>query len=52
MPESVVRDHSIKYAGKDRRQKLAEVREKMKKKSVDAHLLTSPEDIMVVEYQG
>src|SRR5690606_9162063 len=28
MPESVVRDHSIKYAGKDRRQKLAEVREK------------------------
>jgi len=46
MPESVVRDHSIKYAGKDRRQKLAEVREKMKKKSVDAHLLTSPEDIM------
>lgn len=46
IPESVVRDHSIKYSGKDRSQKLAEVREKMKKKSVNALLLTSPEDIM------
>lgn len=46
IPESVVRDHSIKYSGKGRSQKLAEVRERMKKRSIDNHLLTSPEDIM------
>ncbi len=46
LSESVVRDHLIKYSGKDRSQKLAEVREKMKKISVDNHLLTSSEDIM------
>lgn len=46
IPESVVRDHSVKYSGKDRSQKLSDVREKMKRRSVDVHLLTSSEDIM------
>jgi Xaa-Pro aminopeptidase len=46
MPVSVAFDHSVVFCGKERAQKIAEVRDVMKKQNVDYHLLTSPDDIM------
>ena len=46
MPSSHVWDHSIEFSGKERSKKISEVREQMKKRGVDYHLLTSPDDIM------
>lgn len=39
-------DHPLGFAGKDRSVKISEVREQMKKMSVDYHLLTAQDDIM------
>jgi Xaa-Pro aminopeptidase len=46
MPSSHVWDHSTEFSGKERSKKISEVREQMKKRGVDYHLLTSPDDIM------
>ena len=46
MPESVAFDHSIIFCGKERGDKIREVREEMKRMKIDSHLLTSPDDIM------
>jgi len=46
MPGSHAFDHSTLYCGKERSVKIAEVREKMKIRGVDYHLLTSTDDIM------
>ncbi len=46
MPDSSAFEHPVEYCGKDRTQKIAEVRERMKGKNVEYHLLTSPDDIM------
>ncbi|MCX6334894.1 MAG: aminopeptidase P family protein [Bacteroidia bacterium] len=46
MPVSKAWDHTLEFSGKDRSVKMAEVREEMKKKEVDLHLLTSVDDIM------
>jgi Xaa-Pro aminopeptidase len=45
-PSSVAFDHPISYCGKGRLEKVAEVRERMKKINVKYHILTSPDDIM------
>jgi Xaa-Pro aminopeptidase len=46
LPASKPWDHSIRYAGKDRSVKIAEVREQMKEMNVEYHLITAPDDIM------
>jgi Xaa-Pro aminopeptidase len=46
LPSSDVWDHLIEFSGKDRSKKISEVREQMKNRGVDYHLLTSPDDIM------
>jgi len=46
MPDSHAFDHSTLYCGKERSVKIAEVREKMRIRGVDYHLLTSTDDIM------
>jgi len=46
MPNSIAFDHNIIFSGKDRRDKISEVREEMFKMKLDSHLLTSPDDIM------
>jgi len=46
MPDSVAFDHSIIFCGKERRDKIREVREEMYRMKIDSHLLTSPADIM------
>ena len=46
MPGSHAFDHSTLYCGKERSVKIAEVREKMRIRGVDYHLLTSTDDIM------
>jgi Xaa-Pro aminopeptidase len=46
MPYSLAFDHSTKYCGKERSEKIAEVRHEMAKKHIDYHLLTSVDDIM------
>jgi Xaa-Pro aminopeptidase len=46
LPSSKAWEHELKYAGKDRLWKLTVVRDEMKKRGVDLHLLTSPDDIM------
>lgn len=46
MPDSVAFDHAVVFAGKERVTKIAEVREQMKRKDVNYHLLTSVDDIM------
>ena len=46
LPFSDAWDHPLEYCGKDRSSKIAEVREEMKKRGVDLHPLTSPDDIM------
>jgi Xaa-Pro aminopeptidase len=39
-------EHAVKFCGKERSVKIAEVRAQMKIKGADFHLLTSPDDIM------
>jgi Xaa-Pro aminopeptidase len=46
LPSSGVWDHLIEFSGKNRSKKISEVREQMKNRGVDYHLLTSPDDIM------
>jgi Xaa-Pro aminopeptidase len=46
LPNSPAFDHSVIFCGKDRSVKMVEVRDKMKLKEVDYHLLTSLDDIM------
>lgn len=46
MPDSVAFEHPIEFCGKERNEKIAEVRERMKKMKVNYHLLTSLDDIM------
>lgn len=46
MPDSVAFDHSVEFCGKDRIQKITQVREEMRKRNLDFHLLTSIDDIM------
>jgi Xaa-Pro aminopeptidase len=46
MPFSIAFDHDIAYAGKERKAKILEVREKMRDMGIDWHLLTSVDDIM------
>ena len=46
LPSSVAFDHKIDFCGKDRKIKILEVRQEMKKLNVDFHLLTSLDDIM------
>lgn len=46
MPVSQGFDHDLKYCGRDRSLKIAEVRELMGARRLDYNLLTSPEDIM------
>jgi Xaa-Pro aminopeptidase len=45
LPATQIFLHEVKYAGKSRIEKLEEVREKMKAKGADVHLLTSLDDI-------
>ncbi len=46
VPSSPAWDFPVVFAGKDRSFKIAEVRKAMIEKSVDYHLITSPDDIM------
>jgi len=46
IPSSLAFDHSTQYCGKERSVKITEVREQMKIKVADYHLLTSLDDIM------
>jgi Xaa-Pro aminopeptidase len=46
MPASVAFDHPVSFSGKEREAKITEVREQMKQKGIDYHLLTSVDDIM------
>ena len=46
LPQSRVFGHSTAFCGKDSIEKISEVREKMKFRTADYHLLTSPDDIM------
>jgi Xaa-Pro aminopeptidase len=46
MPDSIAYDHNITYCGKDRADKIQEIRGQMFKMKVDSQLLTSPDDIM------
>ncbi|MCU0461759.1 MAG: aminopeptidase P family protein [Bacteroidales bacterium] len=46
MPGSKAWDFPARFSGRERSAKIAQVREEMKKKGVDLHLLTSPDDIM------
>lgn len=39
-------DHPVEFSGKERSQKISEIREQMKKQNIDFHLLTSMDDIM------
>jgi len=45
MPEGAVFAHDVKFAGKSTAEKLAEVREKMKKKHADAYIVAALDDI-------
>jgi len=45
IPESAVFEHDIKYAGKSRKEKIDEIREKMREIAADYHLLSSLDDI-------
>ncbi|MCL1992315.1 MAG: aminopeptidase P family N-terminal domain-containing protein [Spirochaetes bacterium] len=44
-PNGKAFEHDIKFAGKSRREKLQEVREKMKKEGADTYLISSLDDI-------
>jgi Xaa-Pro aminopeptidase len=46
IPDIPAFDFPVIYAGKERSQKIVEVREQMKRKEIDYHLLTSVDDIM------
>jgi Xaa-Pro aminopeptidase len=46
LPSSRAWDHSIEFSGKERSKKISEVRDLMKKRGINYHLLTSPDDIM------
>ena len=46
MPSSPAFDFPVSHAGKDRKLKIAEVREKMAGMNLEYHLLASPDDIM------
>lgn len=46
MPDSIAYDFPVIYSGKDRAIKIAEVREQMKIRKIDYHLLTAMDDIM------
>src|SRR5664279_1362913 len=46
MPYSTAFDHLTKYCGKERADKIEEVRYEMRTRSIDYHLLTSIDDIM------
>lgn len=46
MPVSAGFDHPVEFSGKDRAAKISEIREHMKMKNIEFHLLTSPDDIM------
>ena len=46
MPNSPAFDHSVRFCGKERTIKIDEIRNQMKLKEFDYHLLTSPDDIM------
>lgn len=46
LPHSLAFNHEILYCGRDRSEKIAEVRKIMKERNVDYQLLTSPDDIM------
>ena len=46
MPCSSLWEHPASYSGKDRALKISEVRDKMQKREISFHLLTSPDDIM------
>ena len=46
IPASAGFDHPLMFCGKDRSEKITEVRNLMKKLGVGYHLLTSPDDIM------
>ena len=46
LPFSFAFDHNIKFSGKERQAKINEVRDEMRKRSADFHLLTSNDDIM------
>lgn len=45
IPQNKVFEHDIKYTGKSRREKIAEVRKKMNEFSADYHLFSSLDDI-------
>ena len=45
LPQGKVFVHDVSYAGKSRKEKITEVREKMKEKGADHHLVTSLDDI-------
>jgi len=45
-PFSMAWEHTLEFSGKDRSRKIAELRHIMKKRNVDIHLLSSPDDIM------
>ena len=46
MPDSIAYEHSVLFSGKERGEKIKEVREQMVTLNVDSHLLTSVDDIM------
>lgn len=46
LPMSKAWDHPPEFSGIGRSRKIAEVRDQMRKRNIDYHLLTSPEDIM------
>jgi Xaa-Pro aminopeptidase len=46
LPKGMAFDHPLEFAGKERKVKIKEVRDKMKTMSADFHLLTAPDDIM------
>ncbi len=46
LPASLAYEHQLKYCGKERERKIAEVRTLMKEEGLEYHLLTAPDDIM------
>jgi Xaa-Pro aminopeptidase len=45
VPRKAVFEHDVKYAGKTRTEKIAQIREKMKAKHADFHLISTLDDI-------
>ncbi len=46
MPSSEAWEHPVRFSGKERSSKIAAVREDMRRKGADLHLLTSADDVM------